>query len=95
MFRLSQIRNLRLQAIISKEMMNAFEDAFKISSGDTEQIASIFFLFSPKYLSYYHKTCRIHHAYESDAHVRTLRKKLPTTFFGFSYIQRTIVHLPV
>ena len=40
MFRLSQIRNLRLQAIISKEMMNAFEDAFKISSGDTEQIAS-------------------------------------------------------
>ena len=28
MFRLSQIRNLRLQAIISKEMMNAFEDAF-------------------------------------------------------------------
>lgn len=40
MFRLSQIRNLRLQAIISKEMMNAFEDAFKISSGDTEQVAS-------------------------------------------------------
>ena len=43
MFRLSQIRNLRLQAIISKEMMNAFEDAFKISSGDTEQIASNIF----------------------------------------------------
>ena len=40
MFRTSDIRDIQLQKIISKEIMNAFEDTFCISSGDAEQISS-------------------------------------------------------
>lgn len=40
MFRLSQIKDLRLQEIISKEILNAFEDTFKISSNNRDEIIS-------------------------------------------------------